>query len=83
MKEIKPKEQYSEPIYNKLKKLGAETEYYALLDYLENNEYDYNLSGKLSDSVGFLVETIIYCPKSGIGYYEGGHAKDRYILKKK
>ena len=83
LKEIKPNEQHSEPIYNELIKLGTETECYSLLDYLENNEYECNLSDKLSDSVGFLVETIIYCPKSGIGYYEGGHAKDRYILKKK
>ena len=82
LREIKPNEQYSEPIYNKLKKLGAETECYSLLDYLENNEYEYLLSDKLSDTVGFLVETIIYCPKSGIGFYEGGHAKDRFILKK-
>lgn len=82
LKQIKPNEQYSESIYEELKKLGAESKCYSLLDYLENKEYSYNLSKKLSDSVGFLIETIIYCPKSGIGYYEGGHAKDRYILKK-
>ena len=28
-----------------------------------------------------LIETIIYCPKSRIGYYEGGQAKDRSIMK--
>lgn len=83
LQEIKPNEQYSESIYNELKNLGAETECYSLLDYLENSAYKCNLSEKLSESVGFLVETIIYCPKSGLGYYEGGHAKDRYILKKR
>ena len=82
LREIKPNEQYSEPIYNQLRKLGAETECYSLLDYLDNNEYRFVLSDKLNDTVGFLVETIIYCPKSRIGYFEGGHAKDRFILKK-
>lgn len=83
LREIKPNEQYSEPIFNQLRELGAETECYSLLDYLDNKEYRFVLSDKLIDTVGFLVETIIYCPKSGIGYFEGGHAKDRFILKKR
>ncbi|NPD48171.1 hypothetical protein [Lentimicrobium sp. S6] len=82
LQDIKPNEQYSEPIFKQLRKLGAETECYSLLDYLDNNEYQFVLSEKLTDTVGFLVETIIFCPKSGIGYFEGGHAKDRFILKK-
>jgi len=47
-----------------------------------NNKYECSLPEKLSDTVGFLVESIIYCPKFGIGYYEGGHAINQYILKK-
>ena len=80
---IKPIEQYSEIIYMRMKEMGATDECYSLLDYFDGNEYKYSLSDKLDNTVGFLVETILYCPKSKIGYYEGGHAKDRYILKYK
>lgn len=81
LKEINPNKQDSESIYDILKTLGAEDECYSLLDYLENVESKWALLDKLEDSVGFTVETIIYCSKSKLGYYEGGHSKDRYILK--
>lgn len=78
---IKPSEQYSEPIYSIMKKMGAEDECYSLMDFLRNEQHEWNLKSKLEDSVGFLVETVIYCPNSRTGYFEGGHAKDRYLLK--
>jgi len=80
--EIKPNKQNSNSIYNELRKLGAEVECFSMLDYLDNNKYQYNLSEKLDDTVGFLIETILYCPKSQLGYFEGGHPKDRFILRK-
>ncbi len=79
--EIEPNQQYADKIYLKLKKLGTTKNCVSLLDYLDNEPYDCNLEDKLSDTVGYLCETIIYCPTTKTGYYEGGHAKDRYILK--
>lgn len=80
---IEPSEQYSEPIYSMMKSMGAEDECYSLVDFLRNEQHQWNLKDKLDDSVGFLVETVIYCPNSRIGYFEGGHAKDRYLLRGK
>jgi hypothetical protein len=50
---------------------------------LENDEYNCKLSEKLFDAVSFLVEPIIQCPKSGIGYQKVGHGKERYTPKGK
>ncbi|WP_196890308.1 hypothetical protein [Aureivirga sp. CE67] len=80
---IKPSEQHSEPIYSTMKKMGAEDECYSLMDFLRNEQYDWNLKNKLDNSVGFLIETVIYCPNSRIGYFEGGHATERYLLREK
>ena len=79
--DIEPNQQYTDMIYLKLKKIGAHEECFSLLDYLNNEAYNCKLKDKLSETVGFLFETIIYCPTTKTGYFEGGHAKDRYILK--
>ena len=79
--EIEPSQQYSDKIYLNLKSLGTKEECYSLIDYLDGESYNCSLEEKLSDTVGFLIESIIYCPKTKTGYFEGGHAKDRYILK--
>ena len=79
--DIKPNDHYAEPIYGKMKELGATENCISLLDYLNNNDCDFQLKIKLMDCVGFLIETILYCPKTKVGYFEGGHAKDRFILK--
>ena len=78
--EIEPSNQYADSIYLKMKKMGASDDCISLLDYLDNKGYRYSLKEKLDDTVGFLCETILYCPESKIAYFEGGHAKDRYIL---
>ena len=78
--DIKPNDHYADSIYLKMKAIGATENCVSLLDYLENNEYHFDLEAKLNDCVGFLIETILYCPKTKVGYFEGGHAKDRYIL---
>ena len=78
---VEPSQQYADKIYLKLKKIGTQDDCLSLLDYLNDEPYKCNLEYKLSDTVGFLIETIIYCPKTKTGYFEGGHAKDRYILK--
>jgi len=79
--DIEPNQQYADRIYLKLKTLGTKEECFSLLDYLNNEPFSCRLEDKLLDTVGFLVETIIYCPTTRTGYFEGGHAKDRYILK--
>jgi len=79
--DIAPNQQYADKIYLQLKKLGIQEDCFSLLDYLNNEPFHCQLEDKLSDTVGFLVETILYCPSSKTGYFEGGHAKDRYILK--
>ena len=80
--EIIPNEHFSEEIYSHLIKLGAKKECYSILDYLDNDEYKCDLQKKVEETFGSLIHTIIYCPISGIGYFEGGHAKDRFILKR-
>lgn len=79
--DIKPSDQYAAQVYLKMNELGATEQCISLLDYLDNNNYKFDLKQKLADSVGFLVETILYCPETKVGYFEGGHAKDRYVLK--
>lgn len=78
---IEPNLQYADNIYLELKTLGTREDCLSLLDYLKNEPYTCKLEDKLSETVGFLDETIIYCPSTKTGYFEGGHAKDRYILK--
>jgi len=82
LKSIASGSQDSQSIYDELIANGADTECYSLLDYLENNDFEYSLKEKLDESVGYLVETVIFCPRKGVGYFEGGHSKDRYIFKK-
>jgi hypothetical protein len=79
--EIEPSQQFADNILMKLKKIGTQDDCLSLLDYLKDEPYNCKLKDKLSDTVGFLSETILYCPKTKTGYFEGGHAKDRYILK--
>ncbi len=81
LQKIDPNEQSSIEIYSILKKMGGEETCYSLIDYLKKEKHEWQLKDKLADSVGFLNETIIYCPNSNLGYFESGHAKDRFILK--
>src|SRR5687768_5213740 len=61
--EIKPNEQYADFIYLRMKELGATEDSISFLDYLDDKQYQFDLKEKLTNSVGFLIETIIYCPK--------------------
>lgn len=81
--EIKPSEQIGDLIYKRMKDLGAKNECYSILDYLNDKNYNYSLQTKLNETVGMLCETVLYCPISKVGYFEGGHAKDRFIFKLK
>jgi len=81
--EIKPNDQYAEQIYIQMKELGANENCISLLEYLDNKPHKFTLKEKLKETVGFLCETILYCSETKIGYFEGGHPKDRFILKAK
>jgi hypothetical protein len=39
------------------------------------------LADVLDQCVGFCVETILIAMEKNVGYFEGGHAKDRYLLR--
>src|SRR5690606_35690295 len=58
--EISPAEQYSNEIFLRLNKMGVTERCVSLIDYLNNEPYNFHLKEKLSASVGFLTETIIY-----------------------
>lgn len=69
-------------IYEHMRSFGAKEKCYSLLDYLDGEEYECNLYDKLYERTGTCIETVLFCPDSRTGYFEGGHAKDRYILKR-
>ena len=79
--DIEPSEHYADKIYLQLRKMGTLENCISILDYLNDEPYHCKIEEKLSNTVGFLNETILYCPTTKTGYFEGGHAKDRYILK--
>jgi len=78
--EIPGRDQSVDSIFRALQKLGAGTECYAvsLDDDLDGRIH--SLPGALEEVVGSLCETVLFCPDGPVGYFEGGHAKDRYIL---
>jgi len=79
--ELKPSEQNTNFIYQRMIELGADENCISFLDYLNEKDYSFDLKTKLANSVGFLIETVLYCPTNKVGYFEGGLAKDRYIIK--
>ena len=81
LQEIEPRQHYADSIFLLMEELGTQEPCFSLLDYLNDEPYHCELREKLTDTVGFNIETIIYCPTAKTGYFEGGHAKDRYILK--
>ena len=69
-----------------IRRLGAEEKCYALGEDVDEDEHEGTLQGlesSLQACVGNSTETVLYCPKNRIGYFEGGHAKDRFVLKPK
>lgn len=81
MVNIPSSSQTTEGILKQMQTLGAESECYAISALKEIDGKSISLVDGLERTVGNTVETILFCPKSRIGYYEGGHMKDRYILK--
>ena len=80
LREIKSSEQSAEKIYALMKKLGAEDSCYVISNLSVIDSKEIKLKDGLDQVVGYTVETLLFCPKSKIGYFEGGHPKDRYIL---
>ncbi len=82
LRDIPGSEQTPEGIYLIMKALGSGDECFDILETLDENCSSQSLRKALKDCVGSLCETVLFCPEAGIAYYEGGHAKDRYILQR-
>ena len=81
--EIPGDDQYSEKIYEQMKSLGASDTCYAISGLSDIDGKEGKLSDFLDKVVGFTIETVLYCQNTNVGYFEGGHSKDRYILRVK
>jgi hypothetical protein len=71
----------AEAVLAQMLSLGAETDCYALSAMDELDDKVLPLQEALAQTVGYTVETVLFCPTSRVGYYEGGHAKDRCIVR--
>jgi hypothetical protein len=67
-------------IYALMKKLGASDECYAVSAQRELDTLSLPLIEALAQCVGFSIETVLYSPGTGVGYYEGGGYTNRYVL---
>ncbi len=81
--EIPGKEQYSNTIHELMENLGASEKCYGISGIEEIDGKEGKLIEFLEIVVGYTIGTILYCPKTNIGYFEGGHIKDRYVLQSK
>ena len=75
-------DQHAGAIHAKLVSLGAPGECWCLSVIDSINEKVLPLPQALEECVGFLCETVLFCSQESLGYYEGGHARDRYILRR-
>jgi hypothetical protein len=70
----------STDIYALMKKFGATDECYAVSSQQELDAHLLPLNEALEKCVGFTIETFLYSPKTGVGYYEGGGYTNRYVM---
>jgi hypothetical protein len=70
----------STDIYALMKKCGASDECYAVSCMRTLDARLLPLSEALEMCVGSTRETLLYCPKTGVGYYEGGGYTNRYVM---
>ena len=73
-----PAQRHAGEIERLMRKLGASSQCYAF-SFIESLDGNVDLKMALEESIGFCIETIIYCPQSKVAYWEGGHC-DRWIL---
>ena len=70
----------STDIFALMRKLGASEECYAVSAQQGLDARTMPLSEALEECIGFSIETVLYSPGTGIGYYEGGGYTERYVL---
>jgi hypothetical protein len=70
-----------ERVLGQLRSIGCDTECYVISGLRNLDGKVLPLSDAISSVLGNTVETVLFCEKSKTGFYEGGHSKDRYILK--
>lgn len=63
-----------------MRKNGATGQCYAISAQDEIDARLLPLEDALREVVGFSVETILFCPGTGVGYYEGGGYTPTYLL---
>lgn len=73
-----PAERSVDEIGALMKKLGATSQCF-VFSFIEALDGEVELKTALRECVGFCTETILYCSKSKVAYWEGGHC-DRWIL---
>ena len=71
----------AEAVLAQILSLGAEEDCYALSGIEGLDDKVLPLREALAQTVGYTIETVLFCPVSRIGYYEGGHAKDRCVVR--
>jgi hypothetical protein len=71
----------AETVLVQMLSLGPDQECYALSALGSLDGKVLPLKEALAEIVGYTVETVLFCPVRRVGYYEGGHAKDRCILR--
>jgi hypothetical protein len=79
--EIPGNQQYAPQIYSRMRELGAGDRCYVVSANDDFDASEIRLADALEQCVGFCVETILISSEGNVGYFEGGHAKDRYILR--
>jgi hypothetical protein len=78
--EIPGADQNDSRILELMRSMGAKTECYAISMLKSLDGQLLSLESALLEAVGSTMETVLFCPESAVGYYEGGHAKNRYLL---
>lgn len=73
----------STDIFAIMKKFGASDECYVVSAQLSLDAKTLSLREALEECVGFSIETLLYSPGTGVGYYEGGGYSERYVLSAK
>jgi hypothetical protein len=79
--EIPGSQQHATEIHSQMRELGAGVQCYIIsaIDDLDASEL--SLADALEQCVGYTVETILISSAGKVGYFEGGHGRDRFILR--
>jgi len=80
--EIPKNQQTPDAIYNIMSEKNNLLNCFEMLDIVDGPLQPKSFIELLKQCVGKSSGTILFCPNLEIGYFEGSHSKDRFILKK-